>query len=42
MEKEKRSALVRGAEKAGKVTAYEFTDQQLEIAERSLNARGAV
>ena len=42
VEKEQRSALVRGAEKAGKVTAYEFTDQQLEIARRSLSAGDSV
>jgi len=42
VEKEKRSALVRGGKKAGKVTAYEFTDQQLEIARRSLSAGDSV
>jgi hypothetical protein len=40
VEKEKRSALVR--KKAGKVTAYDFTDQQLEIARRSLSAGDSV
>jgi len=41
-EKAKRSALVRGGKKAGKVTAYDFTEAQLEIARRSLSGRDSV
>ena len=41
-QKAQRSALVRGKKKAGKVTAYEFTEQQLEIARRSLSGRDSV